>query len=234
LAHQSDGLSWPAAVTILNMIRLDLGSARKTPLQILCLGCHSDDIEIGCGGSILRLAQQYPDSRFHWVVFSALGVRKAEAERAAGLFVSSDRLASLALRSFPDAFMPFVGAEVKAAFEDLKSFAPDLIFTHYRHDAHQDHRLIAELTWNTFRDHLILEYEIPKYDGDLGQPSLFVPLDPEQYQRKVDNIMEAFASQRMKRWFQPETFLSLMRLRGMECNAASGYAEGFYCRKAVL
>jgi LmbE family N-acetylglucosaminyl deacetylase len=216
------------------MIRLDLDSSRKPPMQILCLGCHADDIEIGCGGSILRLAQQYPDCRFHWGVFSALGVRNAEAERAAGLFVPSGRLASLTLRSFPDAFMPFVGAEVKTAFEELKPIAPDLIFTHHRHDAHQDHRLIAELTWSTFRDHLILEYEIPKYDGDLGQPSLFVPLDPEQYQRKVDHILDAFASQRTKRWFHPETFLSLMRLRGMECNAPSGYAEAFYCRKAVL
>jgi LmbE family N-acetylglucosaminyl deacetylase len=219
---------------MLNMIRLDLGSSRKNPLEILCLGCHSDDIEIGCGGFILRLAQEYPDCRFHWVVFSALGVRKAEAERSAGLFVPPGRLASLTLRSFPDAFMPFVGAEVKEAFEALKPVAPDLVFTHHRQDAHQDHRLIAELTWNTFRDHLILEYEIPKYDGDLGQPNVFVPLDPEQYQRKVDHILEAFASQRMKRWFQPETFLSLMRLRGMECNAPSGYAEAFYCRKAVL
>jgi LmbE family N-acetylglucosaminyl deacetylase len=131
--------------------------------------------------------------------------------------------------------MPFVGAEVKSAFEELKrTVDPDLIFTHNRRDSHQDHRLIAELTWNTFRDHFILEYEIPKYDGDMGQPSVFVPLDTEIYQKKVANLMEAFATQRSKHWFQPETFLGLMRLRGMECNAPSGYAEAFYCRKLVI
>lgn len=215
-------------------MRLEIAAPRNAALRILCLGCHSDDIEIGCGGSILRLAQQYPDCRIHWVVFSAPGARKAEAERAASLFAGPERLVGVVLKEFPDAFMPFVGAEVKAAFEELKPIAPDLIFTHSRHDAHQDHRLIAELTWNTFRDHFILEYEIPKYDGDLGQPSVFVPLEPEHYQRKVDYLMDAFSTQRSKRWFQPETFLALMRLRGMECNAPSGYAEAFYCRKMVM
>jgi LmbE family N-acetylglucosaminyl deacetylase len=131
--------------------------------------------------------------------------------------------------------MPFEGASVKEFFEDLKAkVSPDLIFTHNRKDAHQDHRLISELTRNTFRDHLILEYEIPKYDGDMGQPSLFVPLTAELYRKKVANIMDAFRTQNQRRWFQPETFLSLMRLRGMECNAPSGYAEAFYCRKLVL
>jgi len=131
--------------------------------------------------------------------------------------------------------MPFVGGEVKAVFEDLKqSVAPDLIFTHNRRDAHQDHRLLAELTWNTFRDHFILEYEVPKYDGDLGQPSVFVPLEDKVCQQKVRYIMDAFQSQHSKRWFQETTFLSLMRLRGMECNAPSGYAEAFHCRKLVL
>jgi LmbE family N-acetylglucosaminyl deacetylase len=131
--------------------------------------------------------------------------------------------------------MPSVAADVKKVFEELKqTFSPDLIFTHNRKDAHQDHRLIAELTWNTFRDHLILEYEIPKYDGDLGQPGLFVPLESAVCQRKVRYLMDTFQSQRTKRWFQEDTFLSLMRLRGMECNAASGYAEAFYCRKMVL
>jgi LmbE family N-acetylglucosaminyl deacetylase len=216
------------------MIQLNLDAGKKGPLQVLCLGCHSDDIEIGCGGTILRLAGQYPDWDFHWVVFSALGVRQEEAKRAAGLFVDPARLKGPSLKSFPDGFMPFVGAEVKSAFEELKQISPDLIFTHNRKDAHQDHRLIAELTWNTFRDHLILEYEIPKYDGDMGQPSVFVPLEMEVCHKKVSYIMEAFQSQHPKRWFQPETFLSLMRLRGMECNAASGYAEAFYCRKLVM
>jgi LmbE family N-acetylglucosaminyl deacetylase len=217
------------------MIQLNLELAANKALQILCLGCHSDDIEIGCGGAILRLAEQYPHCDFHWVVFSALGPRLAEAKRAAESFVAPPRLKGPLLKSFPDSLMPYVGAEVKSVFEELKqTVSPDLIFTHNRKDAHQDHRLIAELTWNTFRDHLILEYEIPKYDGDLGQPSVFIPLDMEVCQKKVRYIIEAFQTQHQKRWFQPETFLSLMRLRGMECNAPSGYAEAFYCRKLVM
>jgi len=217
------------------MIHLNLDTGKKTALQVLCLGCHSDDIEIGCGGAILRLAQEYLDCTFHWVVFSAPGVREAEAKRATELFVRPEQLKGPLLKSFPDGFMPFVGEEVKSVFEELKrEISPDLIFTHNRRDAHQDHRLIAELTWNTFRDHMVLEYEIPKYDGDMGQPSVFVPLEMEVCQKKVRYIMEAFQSQHQRRWFQPETFLSLMRLRGMECNAASGYAEAFYCRKLVM
>ena len=216
------------------MIRLKLDLGKKNALQILCLGCHSDDIEIGCGGSILRLAEQYPECDIYWTVFSAIGAREAEARRGAELFAGS-RVKIPLLKTFPDGFMPYSGAEVKTVFEkELKRLRPDVVFTHNGHDAHQDHRLISELTWNTFRDHLILEYEIPKYDGDLGRPSMFVPLEAEVYQKKVGYIMEAFQSQRSKRWFQPETFLSLMRLRGMECNAASGYAEAFYCRKMVM
>lgn len=216
------------------MIQMNLNAGNQA-LNILCLGAHSDDIEIGCGGTILRLAEQHPGSVFHWVVFSANEVRQAEAQRAATLFVSSPFLKGPLLKSFPDGFLPFVGGEVKAVFEDLKQkVSPDIVFTHSRNDAHQDHRFLGELTWNTFRDHLVLEYEVPKYDGDLGQPSFFVPLATETYQKKVQYIMEAFQSQHGKRWFQPETFLSLMRLRGMECNAPSGYAEAFYCRKLVL
>src|ERR1019366_10187722 len=158
------------------MIHLKPDSGAARPLDILCLGSHSDDIEIGCGGAILHLADQYPGSRFHWVVFSATGVREAEARRAAEMFAGNN-LQEPILKSFQDGFMPFSGGEVKAIFEELKGkVSPDVIFTHHRNDAHQDHRLIAQLTWNTFRDHLILEYEIPKYDGDLGQPNVFVPL----------------------------------------------------------
>jgi len=130
--------------------------------------------------------------------------------------------------------MPFHGAEVKETFEELKSISPDIVFTHNRNDAHQDHRILSELTWNTFRDHLILEYEIPKYDGDMGRPSVFFPLDNDLCQKKVDYLMQSFESQRSKRWFQPETFFALLRLRGMECNSPSGYAEAFYSRKLVL
>ncbi len=217
------------------MIPLTLHSGASEALTILCLGAHSDDIEIGCGGTVLRLAEQYARGVFHWVVFSAIGARESEARSGATLFVGPSRLKGPLLKTFPDGFMPFSGAEVKAVFEELKqAISPDLIFTHNRKDAHQDHRLLAELTWNTFRDHLILEYEIPKYDGDLGRPGVFVPLSAAGCQKKIGYIMDAFKSQHSKRWFQQDTFLSLMRLRGMECNAPSGYAEAFYCRKLVL
>lgn len=210
-------------------------SGGSTPLNVLCLGAHSDDIEIGCGGTILDLSEKYSNSVFHWVVFSAVGVREAEARAAAARFVPADRLKGLQLKAFRDAFMPYLGTEAKGVFEQLKAVvSPDLIFTHNRKDAHQDHRLLADLTWNTFRDHLILEYEIPKYDGDLGQPNLFVPLDSGICNKKVRYIMDSFESQRAKPWFREDTFLSLMRLRGMECNSSSGYAEAFYCRKIVL
>ena len=212
-------------------LRLPWDSSSR--VNVLCLGAHSDDIEIGCGGTILRLAQQYPHCVFHWVVFSADGVRAHEAQRAATLFAGAALKGPL-LKDFRDGFMPFLGGEVKAVFEELKKVSPDLIFTHNRDDAHQDHRLLADLTWNTFRDHLILEYEIPKYDGDLGRPGVFVPLDSELCEKKVQYLMDTFASQRSKRWFQSDTFFSILRLRGIECNAPSGYAEGFYTRKLVL
>jgi len=217
------------------VIQLSLPEKTKgEPLRVLCLGAHSDDIEIGCGGTILRLRNQYPTVEFHWVVFSASGIRGEEARKAAELFVGAGHLRGPVFKSFRDGFLPFEGSRVKDCFEELKlQISPDLIFTHTHKDAHQDHRLISGLTWNTFRDHMILEYEIPKYDGDLGRPGVFVPLTAE-HQEKVTNIMGTFRSQHSKSWFQPETFLSLMRLRGMECNAPSGYAEAFYCRKLVL
>jgi LmbE family N-acetylglucosaminyl deacetylase len=215
------------------MIRF-LPEHRDRPLHILCVGAHSDDIEIGCGGSILTLAERYPDAVFHWVVFSAIGVREAEARHAAELFAGS-RIKSLVLKTFPDGFMPYVGADIKQVFEGLKqSVAPDVIFCPWRRDAHQDHRLMAELAWNTFRDHVILEYEIPKYDGDMGRPNVFIPLDTPACLGKVQRIQEAFKSQSSKRWFEESTFLGLMRLRGMECNSPSGYAEAFYCSKLLI
>jgi LmbE family N-acetylglucosaminyl deacetylase len=216
------------------MMRLRLVNPASAAPRILCLGAHSDDIEIGCGGTILRLAKEYPGCEIHWVVLSAIGVREGEAAKAATLFAGS-QLRTRLLKTFPDGFMPYVGGEVKTFFEkELKQISPDLIFTHYGNDAHQDHRLISELTWNSFRDHSILEYEIPKYDGDMGRPSVFAPLDETSCQKKIENLMSAFESQRNKHWFQPETFLGLMRLRGMECNSPSGYAEAFYCRKALI
>jgi LmbE family N-acetylglucosaminyl deacetylase len=216
------------------MIGLGFPTRPGGRLEVLCLGAHSDDIEIGCGGTILRLAEENPNCAFHWVVFSAIGVREAEARRAADLFAGSKLIAPI-FKTFRDGFMPYVGGEVKDIFEGLKQqVSPDLILTHYGKDAHQDHRLLSELTWNTFRDHLILEYEIPKYDGDLGRPNVFVPLSDKVGKKKARFIVEAFESQRVKRWFEESTFLSLMRLRGMECNSPSGYAEAFYCRKMVL
>jgi LmbE family N-acetylglucosaminyl deacetylase len=216
------------------MHSLKFPTGPAAPLNILCLGAHSDDIEIGCGGTILHLAQNY-NCVVHWVVLSADGVRAAEAQQAAALFAGTKFLRGPILKSFRDGFFPFEGSEVKATFEELKAtISPDVIFTHSRQDSHQDHRLVAELTWNTFRDHFILEYEIPKYDGDMGQPSVFVPLNTGVSEKKVQYLMDAFQSQRGKRWFRPDTFFSLMRLRGMECNAPSGYAEAFYSRKLVL
>jgi LmbE family N-acetylglucosaminyl deacetylase len=216
------------------MIRLDLDLQDTQKLKILCLGAHSDDIEIGCGGTILRLADEYPTCEINWIVFNAIGRRKREAEHAAQLFAGS-HLKEPLLKEFQDGFMPYVGHEVKSVFEqELKQISPDLIFTHNGNDAHQDHRLISELTWNTFRNQLILQYEIPKYDGDLGRPGFFVPLQTEICERKVGYLMDAFKSQQTKHWFQPEMFRSLMRLRGMECAATSGYAEAFYCRKLVI
>jgi LmbE family N-acetylglucosaminyl deacetylase len=168
------------------------------------------------------------------MVLSAVGPREAEARRAASAF-GGDGLGEVVLKSFRDGFLPYAGAEIKDIFEGLKSsIAPDLILCPSKRDAHQDHRLVAELVWNTFRNHLILEYEIPKYDGDLGQPSVFVPLDAALCQKKISTILTEFESQRTKRWFEESTFLAIMRLRGMECNSASGYAEAFYCRKLLL
>jgi LmbE family N-acetylglucosaminyl deacetylase len=217
------------------MVQLKLSGASDRALQVLCFGSHADDIEIGCGGSILKLANDYPGCMFHWVVFCAVGPREAEARNAASRFVDPVRLKGPILKTFRDGFMPYIGAAVKEVFEELKqTISPDVIFTHNRRDAHQDHRLVSELTWNTFRNHMILEYEIPKYDGDLGQPEVFIPLTMEQCETKIQLIMESFPSQHNRTWFQRETFLSLMKLRGMECNAASGYAEAFYARKLVL
>jgi LmbE family N-acetylglucosaminyl deacetylase len=216
------------------MLALNISGESKAPLKILCLGAHADDIEIGCGGTLLRLLSSNTSAEVVWVVFSSTKEREREARSSAEKFLSQAESREIFIKDFRDGFFPFDGANIKDFFESLKRVSPDLIFTHNGKDAHQDHRLISELTWNTFRDHLILEYEIPKYDGDLGKPGLFVPIDAILSQRKIDYIMEAFQSQHTKRWFQRETFQSMMRLRGMECNAPSGYAEAFYCRKIVL
>jgi LmbE family N-acetylglucosaminyl deacetylase len=216
------------------VIKLSVPHKGSDPLTVLCLGAHSDDIEIGCGGTLLHFKKAFPRLRFHWVVFSASGPRGQEAAKAAELFTSGCEK-QIVLRDYRDGFLPYDASEVKDFFEEMKGQVnPDLIFTHWQGDAHQDHRLLSDLTWNTFRNHLILEYEIPKYDGDMGRPNMFVPLDAPLYANKLDYLFEAFVSQRTKRWFDRDTFLGLMRIRGMECNAASGYAEAFHCRKLVL
>ncbi|HEY2472005.1 MAG TPA: PIG-L deacetylase family protein [Terracidiphilus sp.] len=215
-------------------MQFQLNVPADRPLRVLCIGCHADDIEIGCGGTLLKLIRLYDSCELHWVVLSAQGVREPEARRAASLFAGS-HLKDPVFNTFRDGFMPAEWTEVKSFFEtELKPRNPDLILTHSRLDAHQDHRVAAELTWNTFRNHLILEYEIPKYDGDLGQPNTFVGLEREICDTKIKYLLECFASQRPKHWFDENTFIALMRLRGMECNSASGYAEAFYGRKVMF
>ena len=216
------------------MVELGLGSAERPLRRVLCLGAHCDDIEIGCGGTILRLLNKNADIEVYWTVFSSTAVRKKEALRGAKLFLAGAKKKKIAIRRFRDRFFPSYQAQIKAEFDRLKKeFDPDVILTHYRHDLHQDHRVINELTWNTYRNHLILEYEIPKYDGDLGTPNFFVRLDRDTCKSKAEYIWDAFASQRAKQWFTLDTFMALPRIRGIEANSAGGFAEGFHCRKLV-
>jgi LmbE family N-acetylglucosaminyl deacetylase len=203
--------------------------------RLLVIGAHSDDIEIGCGATVLRLLRNHPGLEVCWVVFSAHGERGGEARASAEALLDGPGKRDIVIDSFRDGFLPYEGAVVKERFEQLKQrMDPDLILTHYGRDAHQDHRLVSELTWNTFRDHAILEFEIPKYDGDLGAPNFFVRLDEDLVRRKIDHLLTYFPSQRSRRWFTEDLFTSVMRLRGMECNAPSRFAEAFYARKVTL
>lgn len=203
--------------------------------KILCLGAHADDIEIGCGGTILRITKEYPKAQFYWVVFSAEGQRTNEAHKSAESFLSNTTTKTIDIQTFRDSYFPFIGAKIKDHFNILKNnFDPDIIFTHLTKDAHQDHRLIGELTWNAFRNHLILEYEIAKYDADLVIPNMYVHLNENFVQKKISNICTLFKSQSDKDWFGEESFRSLMRLRGLESNSPSKYSEAFYFRKAVV
>lgn len=216
------------------MMSLSLAKKGSEPLTVLCLGAHSDDIEIGCGGTLLQLRNLYGKLKVHWVVLSATGVRGQEASKAAELIAGGCET-KVVLKEFRDGFLPYSGGVVKDEFEQMKAAVnPDVIFTHWNGDAHQDHRLVSDLTFNTFRNHLILEYEIPKYDGDLGRPNVFVPLEKAICHEKVDHLFAAFVSQSAKPWFDRETFIGLMRIRGMESNSPSGYAEAFHCRKLVV
>jgi LmbE family N-acetylglucosaminyl deacetylase len=217
------------------MLKAQLPEAAGSNFRILCLGSHCDDIEIGCGGTILHLLAEHSNATVFWVVLSSTEARADEAQRSAAAFLEKAGCKEVMIKTFKDGFLPYQGAEVKSFFEELKQkISPDLIFTHYRHDLHQDHRLACELTWNTWRDHLILEYEIPKYDGDFGTPNCFVELKESLCRDKVRSIVSSFASQGEKHWFSEDIFLAVLRLRGMECRSATGYAEAFYSRKLVL
>ncbi len=212
------------------MITCSLNGVRR----ILCLGAHSDDIEIGCGGTILQLLQNSNKLEFYWLVLCSNAERAREAERSANAFLGRARKKTVVVKSFRDGFLPYIGAPVKDTFEDLKKeFVPDVVFTHFRHDLHQDHRMICELTWNTFRNHLILEYEIPKYDADLQSPNFFSPLSDSICRKKVEWLMKFFGTQRNKQWFSEDLFFGLLRLRGIEANSPTRWAEGFHCRKML-
>jgi len=217
------------------MIKFNLSKKKDEALKILCLGAHSDDIEIGCGGTILRLLEEIKEVEVKWIVFSANSKRANEAEKSAKLFLRNARKKDIVLKHFRESFFPYIGFEIKDYFEEMKKeVTPDIIFTHYRHDLHQDHKLISELTWNTFRDHLILEYEIIKYDGDLGGPNFFVHLNEDICWRKINIVMDYFISQKNREWFTPDAFFSILRIRGIESKAPENYAEGFYCKKVVF
>lgn len=217
------------------MLSLLPGADANSPLNILCLGAHSDDIEIGCGGALLRLLAERPGSSVCWVVFSAQGEREREAMASADEFLTDAADREVIVHRFRESYFPFQGAEIKDCFESLKKRPePDLIFSHHRHDEHQDHHTLAGLVWNTFRNHLIFEYEIPKYEGDLGRPNAFMPLPQNIAERKVELIVRHFRSQASRTWFRPETFNGLMAVRGVECNAPAGFAEAFHVRKFVV
>lgn len=206
---------------------------KKEKLSILCLGAHSDDIEIGCGGTLLKILEEYTIDQVEWVVFASNEQRKIEAENSAQAYLDKVNHSNISVLAYRDGFLPYHAIEVKEEFERIKKrIDPDIIFTHYREDRHQDHRLISDLTWNTYRDHLILEYEIPKWDGDLGKPNFYVELPEKIISKKYQLLKDCFISQSTKHWFEEDTFRSLARIRGME--SACKYAEAFYGRKVRI
>ena len=203
--------------------------------RVLCVGAHSDDIEIGCGGTVLRMIERSKTIEFYWLVLSSNPKRGEEAQSSANAFLRRAHKKTVVVKSFRDGFLPYLGPPVKECFEELKTvFTPDVIFTHCRHDLHQDHRLVCELTWNTFRNHLILEYEIPKYDADLRSPNFFVSLSEAHARKKVKSVIRYFTTQQSKQWFSEDLFYGLMRLRAIEAASPARYAEAFFCRKMLL
>lgn len=216
------------------MLKVNLFKNKKNP-KILFLGAHSDDIEIGCGGTILKFIKDVPKAQYRWIIFSGDKIRAAETLKSASVFLAEAKSKQIDVYNFKESYFPFIGAQIKDSFEKLrKDFNPDIIFTHYTKDAHQDHKLISKLTWNTFRDHFICEYEIPKYDGDLHNPNLYVCLDQMTVNKKISILCNSFKTQKEKQWFSEETFKSIMRLRGIESNSYSTYSEAFYCPKICL
>ncbi|MCC7046847.1 MAG: PIG-L family deacetylase [Alphaproteobacteria bacterium] len=227
--------NWPCCRRAGRLLRLVLPTDDARPLKLLCLGAHADDIEIGCGGTVLRLVAERPDVVVRWVVFSGDGRRDAEARASAADFLAGSAAHAVEVMKFRDGYFPSQHAEIKDCFEALKrDFDPSLVLTHWNGDAHQDHRIVSELTGNTFRNHLVLQYEIPKYDGDTGSPNFFVPLSRAQAARKVALLARHFPSQHGRGWFTDETFLGLARLRGIGCNAPEGLAEAFFASKVVF
>jgi LmbE family N-acetylglucosaminyl deacetylase len=217
------------------VIGLDLRIPASGEIGILLFGAHSDDIEIGAGATILELARRYPAARVAWHVMAAHGAREKEARESAAYFTGGFENAEVHVHGFADGSFPVQLQAIKQAMERVKAESrADIVFTHCRGDLHQDHRTVAEVTWQTFRNHLILEYEIPKYDGDMGAPAVFVPISESAKAEKLKALQRYFASQDDKDWFDEETFAALLRLRGMECRSPSGYAEAFYCHKAVI
>ena len=216
------------------MLSLNFARQPGRPFRLLCLGAHSDDIEIGCGGLILSLIRSLDRVEVDWVVFSGIGKREREARSSATLFLKGAARTRVTVRRFRDGFFPY-DPRVKATFESLKRrHPPDLVMTHYRDDRHQDHRTLSDLTWNTFRNHIVLEYEIPKWDGDLSQPNVFIPASKTLMERKAKLLFDHFGTQRSKDWFDAQTFMGLARLRGAECRAPDGFAEAFHARKIVV
>jgi LmbE family N-acetylglucosaminyl deacetylase len=217
------------------MFHFTFGPSTQSLQRILCLGAHCDDIEIGCGGALLKLIATYSNLHIDWIVFSSNAQRAREATASAEAFLQGASSKRIQVFDFRDGFFPYHGQAIKEHFERLKiECDPDLILTHYRHDLHQDHRVLNELTWNTFRNHLILEYEIPKYDGDLGVPNFYIHLDEATCQAKIIYLMRYFQSQENKHWFTEETFRAILRLRGIESRAPQHFAEAFYCRKIIV
>jgi LmbE family N-acetylglucosaminyl deacetylase len=217
------------------MISLPLGGSGQKRLDILCLGAHCDDIEIGCGGTLLKLIGRGVVQSVTWVVFASNAERRVEALACADRFLQDVKQKTVKVFSYRDAFLSYSGLEIKEEFENIKTTCqPDIVFTHARNDAHQDHRLLSEFTRNTFRSHFILEYEIPKFDGDFGQPNMFVELDREVSDLKISHILDCYASQSAKHWFDRDTFAAVMRLRAMECASETQSAEAFYAYKILL